>query len=107
MNQRFWGRGIAQLTPPGSAGSVVAVGADGTVRLVYIHHAATVYILYYLVCKTLCKLFSRIIIQVAHAHWLNCGLRTLISDHCSTSHISALHTYSGDCRSWNVWGLCC
>lgn len=46
MNQRFWGRGIAQLTPPGSAGSVVAVGADGTVRLVYIHHAATVYILY-------------------------------------------------------------
>ena len=93
MNQRFWGRAMAPLTPPGSVGPVVAVGADGTVRLVYIHHAATVYILYYyLVCKTLCKLFSRIIIQVAHAHWLNCGLRTLISDHCSTSHISALLT---------------
>ena len=51
MNQRFWGRAMAPLTPPGSAGSVVAVGADGTVRLVYIHHAATVYIdtIHYLV----------------------------------------------------------
>jgi len=45
MNQRFWGRAMTPLTPPGSAGSVGAVGADGTVRLVYIHHAATVYIL--------------------------------------------------------------
>ena len=34
---------MAPLTPPGSTGPVVAVGADGTVRLVYTHHAATVY----------------------------------------------------------------